>query len=315
MNFDRIPLHDQLRLPDGRTLSYAIYGTPGGQPVYFFHGFPGSRLHAELGHEDAIATGVCLVAFDRPGFGRSSWVDAPTIDHIISDVSVLADYLGHRRFGVLGVSCGGPYALASARLMPTRVSAVGLLAGMGPMNIPSLRKHQMRVLKFMFAAAKTLPLAITPLLFADSTIFRRDAERAVEILSRALPPPDRALLAENVKVRERFAAGMAEAYRQGISGSLSEARRISKQGTAQLREISCPVHVYQGDLDRHVPVAMGEFLASHLPGGRFHLRTGEGHLSIVSHCIRECLKLLSSNMKSEISIYDLVPKSVEIENA
>lgn len=282
----------RLRLPDGRHLAYTAYGLREGRPVYFFHGFPGSRLQAALGHEQAVEAGVCLVAFDRPGFGRSDWVDAPSVDHVIADVSHLADHLGHRRFAALGISCGGPYALASARLMPTRVTGVGLLAGMGPMNLPSLRADQMPLLRFMFAAARTWPWFMAPLLLLDRAMFRRDAVRAVEMLSKALPEPDRLLLARDARVRQRFGDSLAEAYRQGIRASLAEARRIATQGVAQLRDITCPVHVYQGSADRHVPVAMGQYLASHLPAGRLHLRLEEGHLSIVTRCFAECLQSL-----------------------
>ena len=294
MNTEHLPWQAQLRLPDGRHLAYTVYGSCSGRPVYFFHGFPGSRLQAALGHEQAIQARVCLVAFDRPGFGMSDWVEAPTVDHVIADVSNLADHLGHRSFAALGVSCGGPYALAAARLMPTRVTAVGLLAGMGPMDLPALRSDQMPVLRFMFGAARSMPWAIAPLLWFDKTMFRRDALRAVEMLSKALPEPDRLLLASDQEVRRRFAASLAEAYRQGIRASLAEAARIAGQGVARLRGIHCPVHVYQGNRDRHVPLAMGEYLASHLPDGRLHVRLDEGHLSIVTRCMSECLVELAS---------------------
>ena len=51
------PIDWQIRLPDGRLLAYSIYGLPTGRPVYFFHGFPGSRLQAALVHEHALAHG------------------------------------------------------------------------------------------------------------------------------------------------------------------------------------------------------------------------------------------------------------------
>ena len=132
-----------LHLADGRRVGYRVYGLPQGMPVYFFHGFPGCRLQAALVHGQALAAGIALVAFDRPGFGLSDPAHAPTVEHIAGDVLDLSQALGHRRFAVLGVSCGGPHALAAARLMPDRVAAVGLLAGIGPMDQPSLRAGQL----------------------------------------------------------------------------------------------------------------------------------------------------------------------------
>ena len=42
-----------ITLPDGRQLGYAEYGNPEGKPIFYFHGFPGSRL--EAGHLQKIA--------------------------------------------------------------------------------------------------------------------------------------------------------------------------------------------------------------------------------------------------------------------
>jgi len=36
-----------IQLPDGRKLSYTEYADPLGKPVFFFHGFPGSRYDGE----------------------------------------------------------------------------------------------------------------------------------------------------------------------------------------------------------------------------------------------------------------------------
>ena len=58
-----------LRLPDGRMLGYAEYGDPGGTPVMLFHGLPGSRLTARVGHIIAAERGVRLVAPDGQQVG------------------------------------------------------------------------------------------------------------------------------------------------------------------------------------------------------------------------------------------------------
>lgn len=77
----------QIKLHDGRMLGYAEYGDPGGTPVFYFHGFPTSRL---------------------------DWPD---------DVADLADELELDRFVVLGGSGGGPFAAACAFRIPARLTA------------------------------------------------------------------------------------------------------------------------------------------------------------------------------------------------
>lgn len=50
-------------------------------------------------------------------------------------------------------------------------------------------------------------------------------------------------------------------------------------------EIRVPVSLWQGDADKMVPFAHGQWLAAHLPRDlvRAHLLPGEGHVSIRSH--------------------------------
>lgn len=286
------PADSQLRLRDGRLLCYRVYGRATGRPVYFFHGFPGSRVQAALVHDQALAAGVALVAFDRPGFGLSDAGRAPTVDSIASDVFELSEALGHRRFAVLGVSCGGPHALATARLIPRRVTAVGLLAGIGPMDQPRLREGQLPLLRAMFRLARLQPWLISPVLALDRIMFRSNPERAVRALASMLTPPDRRLVEASAPVRTAFAASLAEAYRRGIAGAMQEAQRIARFSTAQIGGVVVPVHIFQSGQDRNVPPAMGRFMAERIATATYHDCPDEGHLSIVIHRFDACIRLL-----------------------
>lgn len=274
---------------DGRTLAFARYGARAGRPLYFFHGFPGSRLQAALVHEQARRADVCLVAIDRPGFGRSTPQPRRLILDWPADVAVVADHLGHQRFGVLGVSCGGPYALACARRLAERIDYVGLFAGVGPMNVSSLNRTQMPLLRAMFALARVHPALVSPILALDRWLFLRNAKAAVASLARMMTAPDRQLLAADPAVSTRFAASLAEAYRQGIEGALLDVRLIAVQGEFELRDIKLPVHVYQGEADRNVPPQMGRYIANQLPRATLHVYPDEGHLSIVVNKFGQCL--------------------------
>jgi pimeloyl-ACP methyl ester carboxylesterase len=67
------------RLENGRLVGYAVYGDPDGRPVFYFHGFPGSRLEARLADQVAARLGIRLIALDRPGFGLSDFNPRRTI--------------------------------------------------------------------------------------------------------------------------------------------------------------------------------------------------------------------------------------------
>lgn len=284
---------EQLTLADGRTLAWQRYGDPQGRPLYVFHGFPGCRLQASMLYSAAQAAGVCLIAADRPGFGGSSPAPNRTILGWADDVVQLADALGHERFGVAGMSCGGPYALACAQRLPQRVRYAGLLAGIGPMDIADIRREQMPALKALFGLARVSPLLASPFLSLDWLMFRHDAEKAVRTLAKMLTAPDQAMLAADPELARRFGESLAEAYRQGIAGAMTEAALIARPRGFRLEDVAVPVHLYQGTLDRHVPVAMARYMASHLPRAELRLYPEEGHFSVVikaaADCMADCL--------------------------
>ena len=47
-----------------------------------------------------------------------------------------------------------------------------------------------------------------------------------------------------------------------------------------LSTITVPVRIWQGELDRLVPWAHGQWLAEHIPGAVFRLAEGHGHFSL-----------------------------------
>ena len=70
-------LTQQISLQDGRALGYAEFGPPDGFPVFYFHGFPSSRLDWQLVSEDSLLQdlNVRIIAPDRPGYGLSDFLN------------------------------------------------------------------------------------------------------------------------------------------------------------------------------------------------------------------------------------------------
>ncbi len=91
-----------LSLRDGRRLGYGEYGKPDGEPGFYFHGHPGSRLEPQFADEAAADAGVRIIALDRPGYGLSDFQPHRTILDWPRDVGEAADMLGLDRFSVLG---------------------------------------------------------------------------------------------------------------------------------------------------------------------------------------------------------------------
>ena len=115
----------------GRALCARDEGDPSGPVVMYFHGTPGSRLDLSCDEQAVTDSGVRLVSFDRPGYGGST--PAPFgLASVAADAHAVADALGVARFATLGMSGGGPAALAAATVPGGRVSRVGVASGAGP---------------------------------------------------------------------------------------------------------------------------------------------------------------------------------------
>ncbi|MGB8166425.1 MAG: alpha/beta hydrolase, partial [Chthoniobacteraceae bacterium] len=59
-------------LPSGPSLAVEEYGTPTGEPVFFFHGWPSGAAQGRLLDEAARALGIRIIAPSRPGCGGST---------------------------------------------------------------------------------------------------------------------------------------------------------------------------------------------------------------------------------------------------
>src|SRR4051812_39026026 len=132
--------HREVKMRDGRTLAYAEYGSPSGQPIIYCHGVPSARVEADLivNQASAISFGLRFIVPDRPGMGRSEYQPGRRIVDWADDVLDLAAALRLDTFAVFGSSGGAAYAAACAARIPERVRAVGLLGGMAPLDAPGV---------------------------------------------------------------------------------------------------------------------------------------------------------------------------------
>ena len=106
-------------LPNGRRLGFAEYGDPAGAVVFWFHGTPGGRRQFPLhGRRAADNLGLRVIAVERPGTHLSDPHRYETVAEWATDMAWVADSLGAERLAVIGLSGGGPYALACGAVPP-----------------------------------------------------------------------------------------------------------------------------------------------------------------------------------------------------
>jgi len=80
-----------------------------------------------------------------------------------------------------------------------------------------------------------------------------------------------------------LAASFRAALRDGVAGWRDDDIAFVRDWGFSVGEgWPVPVAVWQGDQDRMVPAAHGEWLARNLPGARAHMLRGEGHLTLAA---------------------------------
>ena len=255
----------RVTLGDGRVLAYAEYGRSDGVPVLYCHGFLGSRLEASLTQPVAADLGLRVVAPDRPGYGASSYQCNRRLADWPRDVATLADALGFDRFAVLGVSGGGPYALACAALLPERVMGAGVVCGLGPLA-GARHRHRMRLLaRASYTIARHLPgLAQVLARGLPTRSIRHRPIRILALLASTAPTVDREVLCRS-DVRDTLAASLREALAQGGRGAAGDLVIYSHPWPIDLQRITVPVHLWHGEQDATVPVAVARQVSASLP--------------------------------------------------
>jgi pimeloyl-ACP methyl ester carboxylesterase len=182
-----------MKLRDGRRLAYSELGDPDGIPIFHQHGMPGSRVEHVAEPELYRSLGVRVITPDRPGYGLSDPdPQSPLLDWP-SDIEELADHLGLSRFGIIGLSGGGIYALACAAAIPHRLTNVVVTGCPGPMQ----RSGALAGMRFMTRAGVWLGAQAPWLLKVGATILspmvRRFPGFFVDHVNDGVPPADRLL--------------------------------------------------------------------------------------------------------------------------
>lgn len=282
-------------LPDGRSLGWSEFGAADGIPVFYFHGWPSSRLEGAFLDEPARQQGIRILALDRPGFGLSSHQEDRRIVDWPFDVARVADALGIDEFRIVGMSGGAPYAAACGASLPDRVRGVALVSGLGPLNAPECLDGMDPGIRLFFVLAKKSPwiLELQVGVLAKTVAKAERGYFFLKVLGR-LSKPDRLLETHerNVWMDSRI---YNEAFRSGTAGPLHDARLAVAPWGIDLGGMKIPVRIWHGELDYVDPPAMGRILAERIAGARSTFVAYEGHFSLAvkqSEAILSDLKAL-----------------------
>jgi pimeloyl-ACP methyl ester carboxylesterase len=271
----------RVAVADGRVLDVLVAGPESGIPLVMHHGTPGAALQFEPFVETAVARGVRYVTYSRAGYGSSTRDAGRAVANCAADTARIADHLGLEQIYTLGWSGGGPHVLACAALLPERVVAAGTIAGVAPADAEGLDwtagmgRENVEEFSLAFAGEEQL----RPYLERQRTdLLAATGEDLARALGDLVSDVDKATLTG--EWAELLAANFHEALRGGLSGWLDDDLAFVRDWGFELGDIEVPVTVWQGEQDRMVPFAHGEWLVAHIRGARPRLLAEHGHISL-----------------------------------
>jgi pimeloyl-ACP methyl ester carboxylesterase len=181
----------------------------------------------------------------------------------VPDILDIADHLAVASFGVVGISGGGPPALAVAALAPDRVIRCTTVSGIGPAGADDLD---------FFAGMD--PTEVTAWqAYASPDVDRdrvlADVREWIDGIKQSPQLPD--------ELKVRLVAVFTEGVRAGAGGIVDDYVALSRPWGFDLADVTCPTTVMVAEEDTSVPPAHGRWLAAHLPPPGLFLVLG-GHI-------------------------------------
>lgn len=240
-----------MRMPGDIALHYRDEGDPKGAPVVFLHAL-GTDLHLWDAVLPLLPGGLRLIRVDLRGHGRSP---CPAGDYymgdLVADVAAVLDRLKVRDAVVVGVSMGGMIAQGLAAERLDQVRALVLSNTAAKIATAQIWRERMEKVRQGGMAA-----------MADAT------------LERWFPPKFRGDpgFAER---RDRLLSSPVEGH-LGCCAAIAETDLY--ESTSRLR---LPTLVIAGTEDGSTPADLVRETAGLIPGARFQLIRGAGHLPCV----------------------------------
>ena len=285
----------------GKHLAWNEYGDPDGTPVFYYHGWPSSRLQARLAHHLAKDRGIRLISMDRPGMGESTLIPGRTLKDWPALIAAFADHLGIGKFGQIGVSGGGPYVLACASLIPERLTASSVLAGMVPLPLTSSGSSDLHPIYRTLIPLRKLPAPIFTAGFrATSFASKADPKKfPMSLLLKSLSGEDRAIMLHSPEIWEVITKSYIEGVcgPSGGRGVMTDAEIYLQNPDFPVETITHPIHYWHGGDDKNIPTTLVRELTATMPHATLHLADHLGHFSLAIHRAVDALDHVRQNSR------------------
>lgn len=261
----------RIDLPSG-PMEYEIRGE--GQPMLWFHGAPG-------GHDQGPPfEGMGVISPSRPGYLGTPLSTGRTLREAADAYAELLDALEVDRALVVGISAGGPTALAFATEHPERTRALVLLSAITRERIRPLpeRGDFARITDALIGEGFSDWLTVS-FIRGDPTILL--GETGSEFLSAA----DQQALGADPAALDALASQLVQLMPLSArrhEGYVNDRVQYARMGEPDPLPITAPTLVIHGTDDPDVSFSHAESAARRIPGAKLVPVEGGGHLIVIT---------------------------------
>ncbi|MDS1269439.1 alpha/beta hydrolase [Lipingzhangella sp. LS1_29] len=254
---------------DGVRLEYRLHRA-GPHTVLVFHGGH-MRAGIALGESVYHAANQTVFVPSRPGYGRSELASGPGPRQFADTIAGACHRLGITgNVTVVGVSAGGPFALAMAARHPELVRSVILVSAVGPLPWPDPLTRT--TARFAFH-----PRVEAATWAATRNLLRLDPPAGLRAMLASLSTlPSGQVLAQLPRDHKVMLVRLFAALRSG-QGFVNDLDVLTHP-TNDADEVTQPALVVATRTDRSVPVEHAERLHGRLAGSQLVESTAPSHL-------------------------------------
>ena len=249
------------------TYAYRQFGSGRGHPLLFLQHFTGTLDGWDPAVTDPIAAGRSVILFESAGIGRSSGKVPETVAGMADHALKFLEAIGLAQVDVLGFSLGGMVVQVMALKRPALLRRI-ILTGTGPEGGVGVAMDRPELLKIFVDQNMPMSEKLLKLFFETTETSQSAGRRFVERLAR--------------RTRDKDTPATAEAAGAQLAAMAKWAKSGGKP-YADLKKITQPVLVTNGNNDTMIPTVNSFTLSEHLTNAQLIIYPDSGHGALFQH--------------------------------
>ncbi|KAM3398098.1 hypothetical protein P3S68_001612 [Capsicum galapagoense] len=291
----------RVRLSDGRYLAYRERGVPKNKSKYsiiIVHGFGSSKQMSFMASDELLdGMGIYLLIYDRAGYGESDPNPKRSVKSEASDIEELADLLQlGSNYYVIGVSLGCYPAWSCIKRIPQKLAGVALVVPFVNYKWPSLPcdhtkdDYRKKLCRFALLLTRYTPGLLhwwfTQKLFPSATALEGNptffCDKDLDVLKNT--PGYQLFTQDGIRKRRVF-----DSLRRDFIVAFSKWDFDPLELSNPYPQNESSVHIWQGYMDKVVPVQLQRYVSQRLPWIRYHEVPDSGHLLVYDTVVCEAV--------------------------